>query len=111
MNIFSIQNKGYKTMKESAYEELSRVSKTIDEFRKMPIYYSGDDTFVTNEKNATYSDFVLLRNENSTYLQNGSFFQFAGIPILWIGMVWELVSNKAFIFSWIDLLPLTALQR
>ena len=63
MNIFSVQNKGYKTMKESAYEELSRVSKTIDEFRKMPIYYSGDDTFVTNLENAEYDDFVKIRNE------------------------------------------------
>ena len=53
----------------------------------------------------------LIPDKLAVYLQSGSFFQFVGIPILWIGMIWELASNNAFTFSWIDLLPLTALLR
>ena len=30
----------------------------------------------------------------AVYLQSGSFFQLVGMPILWIGMTWELVSNN-----------------
>ena len=57
------------------------------------------------------SIYKLTHDRLAVYLQSGSFFQLIGIPILWIGMTWELVSNNAFTFSWIDLLPLTALQR
>ena len=53
-------------MEKMSLDRLSSVANTISELRQLPVYYSGDDTFVTNIENAEREDFLHVSVEIST---------------------------------------------
>ena len=50
-------------MQHLSFNTLSRFADSISSLQKMPVYYSGDDTFVTTVDNASYDDYINTINE------------------------------------------------
>ncbi len=46
-----------------SFDELTKVAEKIKKLNSMPVYFSGDDTFVTSKENAIYEDFLNICNE------------------------------------------------
>lgn len=50
-------------MEKITFKDLSNAADTVATLEKMPLYYSGDDTFVMSVEAASYEDFLAVSNE------------------------------------------------